>query len=60
MNKKEQPQGCETKLCCRATGELSLEVAKELELTDPKLDKALSSLLEKEEEETDEDEDTAE
>lgn len=51
MTKKpaDQPLTCDVELCCKATGELKLEVIKELE--EP--DKSLASLIE--EREADED-----
>lgn len=50
MNKKEQPQECDAELCCKATAELKLQVAKELE---EKEDKALAILFKKQEEDED-------
>lgn len=57
MTKKDikQPLECDIELCCKATGELQLEVKKELDSAD----KALASLLEQKEKEADEDKDTA-
>jgi hypothetical protein len=56
VTKKEEPQKCEAKLCCKATAELQLEVAKELEAEQTK---SVANLLEEKKEETDEDGDTA-
>jgi hypothetical protein len=54
MTKKDnkQPLECDVELCCKATGELKLEVIKELDQPD----KSLASLVE--EKETDEDQDS--
>jgi len=44
---KEQPQKCESKMCCKATAQLRAEVVDEL----MKDDKSLAELLEKEQDE---------
>jgi len=45
VTKKDDPQKCEAKLCCKATAELKLEIEKELGLEQ---DKSLANLLEEE------------
>ncbi len=55
MNSKQTPQDCDTELCCKATGSLNEEVVEELKQED----KALASLLEKKEQESNEDQDNS-
>jgi len=48
---KEQPQKCKSKMCCKATAQLNAEVVDEL-LKD---DKSLGELLDKKEQDEDQD-----
>lgn len=51
---KEQPQKCESKMCCKATAQLQSQIVDEI----MKDDKSLSELLDKKETENDTTEDT--
>jgi hypothetical protein len=53
MNKK-QPQKCESKVCCKATAQLKRDLVDEL----TKEDRSLSELLEKEDDQNGQGEDT--
>jgi|AOAMet1_07_M0_10_2_1038527.scaffolds.fasta_scaffold112228_2 hypothetical protein len=53
---KEQPQKCESKVCCKATAQLKRDLVDDLS----KEDKSLSELLKKEEEKDEQGQDTKE
>lgn len=53
-NNENNPSKCESKLCCRATAKLKMQIAKELE----QKDRSIAQLIEeKEEKEADENND---